>query len=113
MIIAADKNETFLISGTGDVLEPQEGIVAIGSGGNFAFAFHTCANSSAFDLESCNHVVPFFNDGIEVERAFLHNSSRFIDHQRLLDLDKPHQQLIRRNEPYQRVDMRQLYHKFL
>ena len=38
MIIAADKNETFLISGTGDVLEPQEGIVAIGSGGNFALS---------------------------------------------------------------------------
>ena len=38
MIIAADKNETYLISGTGDVLEPQEGIVAIGSGGNFALS---------------------------------------------------------------------------
>ncbi len=38
MIIAADKDETFLISGTGDVLEPQEGIVAIGSGGNFALS---------------------------------------------------------------------------
>ena len=38
MIIAADKTETYLISGTGDVLEPQEGIVAIGSGGNFALS---------------------------------------------------------------------------
>ena len=38
MIIAADKSETYLISGTGDVLEPQEGIVAIGSGGNFALS---------------------------------------------------------------------------
>ena len=38
MIIAADKSEIFLISGTGDVLEPQEGIVAIGSGGNFALS---------------------------------------------------------------------------
>ena len=37
MIIAADKSETFLISGTGDVLEPQEGIVAIGSGGVYLF----------------------------------------------------------------------------
>ena len=27
-----------MISGTGDVLEPQEGIVAIGSGGNFALS---------------------------------------------------------------------------
>ena len=38
MIIAADKSETYLISGTGDVLEPQEGIIAIGSGGNFALS---------------------------------------------------------------------------
>jgi ATP-dependent HslUV protease subunit HslV len=38
MIIAADKNETFLISGTGDVLEPEQGVIAIGSGGNFALS---------------------------------------------------------------------------
>ena len=38
MIIAADKSETYLISGTGDVLEPKDGLMAIGSGGNFALA---------------------------------------------------------------------------
>ena len=38
MIIVADKNTLLLISGTGDVLEPDEGIIAIGSGGNYALA---------------------------------------------------------------------------
>lgn len=38
MIIVADKETLLLISGTGDVLEPDEGILAIGSGGNYALA---------------------------------------------------------------------------
>ena len=33
MMIAADKVRTFLISGNGDVIEPDEGVLAIGSGG--------------------------------------------------------------------------------
>ncbi|MBT4333875.1 MAG: ATP-dependent protease subunit HslV [Candidatus Cloacimonetes bacterium] len=38
MIIVADNNTLLLISGTGDVLEPDEGIIAIGSGGNYALS---------------------------------------------------------------------------
>jgi len=38
MIIVADKTSLLLISGTGDVLEPDDGIIAIGSGGNYALA---------------------------------------------------------------------------
>src|SRR5438128_2493457 len=37
MIVADDKN-TFLISGTGDLIEPDDGIGGIGSGGGFALA---------------------------------------------------------------------------
>ncbi len=37
-IIAADQEKSFLISGTGDVIEPDDGIVAIGSGGPMALA---------------------------------------------------------------------------
>ena len=37
MIVADDKN-TFLISGTGDLIEPDDGIIGIGSGGAFALA---------------------------------------------------------------------------
>ena len=34
----ADKEKSFIISGTGDVLEPEDGVIGIGSGGNYALA---------------------------------------------------------------------------
>ena len=38
MLVVMNKNEALLISGTGDVIEPEEGIVTIGSGGPYALA---------------------------------------------------------------------------
>ena len=38
MLIVVDKTATFLLSGTGDLIEPDDGIVAIGSGGTYAMA---------------------------------------------------------------------------
>ncbi|MBL0267022.1 MAG: ATP-dependent protease subunit HslV [Leptospiraceae bacterium] len=38
LLIVADKDESYLVSGTGDVISPDEDILAIGSGGNYAFA---------------------------------------------------------------------------
>ncbi len=38
MLIAMDDKTTLLLSGTGDVIEPDEGVVAIGSGGPYAHA---------------------------------------------------------------------------
>jgi ATP-dependent HslUV protease, peptidase subunit HslV len=38
LLIVSDPHQTFLISGSGDVIEPDEGIAAIGSGGSFALA---------------------------------------------------------------------------
>lgn len=38
LLVVADKNQTFLISGGGDVIEPDEGIAAIGSGGPYAMS---------------------------------------------------------------------------
>ena len=38
LMIVADKEISFLISGTGDVVEPDDGLIAIGSGGPFALA---------------------------------------------------------------------------
>ena len=38
MLIVADTSSTFLLSGTGDLIEPDDGIVAIGSGGPYALA---------------------------------------------------------------------------
>ena len=38
MLIVADAKETLVVSGTGDVIEPDDGIAAIGSGGSYALA---------------------------------------------------------------------------
>jgi len=38
LLIVADVNQTFLLSGTGDVIDPDEGIATIGSGGPYALA---------------------------------------------------------------------------
>lgn len=38
MLLVADRDRTFVLSGTGDVIEPDHGVIAIGSGGNFATA---------------------------------------------------------------------------
>lgn len=38
MLIVADKDVTLIVTGNGDVLEPENGIAAIGSGGNYALA---------------------------------------------------------------------------
>jgi ATP-dependent HslUV protease subunit HslV len=38
MLVVMDVNATFLLSGNGDLIEPDDGIVAIGSGGPFALA---------------------------------------------------------------------------
>src|SRR2546421_2002110 len=38
LLIVADAKQTFLLSGNGDVIDPDEGITAIGSGGSFALA---------------------------------------------------------------------------
>lgn len=38
LLIVADKEESYLISGTGDVISPDDGVIAIGSGGNYALS---------------------------------------------------------------------------
>lgn len=38
MLIVMDENDLLLISGTGEVIEPDDGILAIGSGGNYALS---------------------------------------------------------------------------
>ncbi|GAB3067394.1 ATP-dependent protease subunit HslV [Virgibacillus ainsalahensis] len=38
MLIVMNKENMFLVSGTGEVIEPDDGILAIGSGGNFALS---------------------------------------------------------------------------
>jgi len=38
MMAVADRDRSFTLTGTGDVLEPEDGVIGIGSGGNFALA---------------------------------------------------------------------------
>jgi len=38
MMLVADRNVSLALTGTGDVLEPEHGVMAIGSGGNYALA---------------------------------------------------------------------------
>jgi ATP-dependent HslUV protease subunit HslV len=38
LLIVADRDATLIVSGTGDVIEPEDGVAAIGSGGSFALA---------------------------------------------------------------------------
>ena len=38
MLVVMDKDQSLLLSGTGDVIEPDDGIIGIGSGGMYAYA---------------------------------------------------------------------------
>lgn len=38
MMAVVDKNTSLVLTGTGDVLEPEDGLIGIGSGGNYALS---------------------------------------------------------------------------
>ncbi len=58
MLLAADRKQTFLISGSGDIIEPDDEAIAVGSGGPFALAAaralmkHTSLGARELALES-------------------------------------------------------------
>jgi ATP-dependent HslUV protease subunit HslV len=52
MMIVADKDVSLVLTGTGDVLEPEAGVMAIGSGGNYALAAARALVDSAQDAET-------------------------------------------------------------
>ena len=60
LMIVADKNQVLIVDGTGNVIEPQDNICAIGSGGNFALA-------AAKALKIASEICVFTNDHIIVE----------------------------------------------
>ncbi len=76
LLIVADKDNSFLISGTGDVIEPDDGIVAIGSGGSYALAAaralisHTDLSAKEIALEAMkisSEICIYSNNQITVE----------------------------------------------
>jgi len=76
LLLVADKDKTLLISGTGDVIEPAEDVLAIGSGGNYAYsaslAYLDSTDLSAAEiarksLEIASRICIYTNDSIMVE----------------------------------------------
>jgi ATP-dependent HslUV protease subunit HslV len=77
MLIAADRDNLLLVSGTGDVVQPSDGIAGIGSGGTYAVAAARAltvhSNLSAADivrkaLEIAADLCIYTNRNIEVEQ---------------------------------------------
>jgi ATP-dependent HslUV protease, peptidase subunit HslV len=76
MLVIMDTNSTYLLSGNGDLIEPDDGIVAIGSGGPFALAAakalaqHTSLDARAI-AEQAMHIAAaiciYSNDNLTVE----------------------------------------------
>jgi ATP-dependent HslUV protease, peptidase subunit HslV len=52
MMIVADKTTSLVLTGTGDVLEPENGVIAIGSGGNYALAAARALLETDMDAET-------------------------------------------------------------
>src|SRR5687768_4859017 len=52
MMIVADRERTLVLTGTGDVLEPEGGVMGIGSGGNYALAAARALIDGALDAEA-------------------------------------------------------------
>lgn len=76
LLIVADKETTLILSGTGDVIEPDDGIAAIGSGGSYALAaaralqIHSELPAKEIVLESMKiaaNICIYTNDQIRVE----------------------------------------------
>ncbi|MCK8606503.1 HslVU peptidase proteolytic subunit [Apilactobacillus ozensis] len=52
LLIVADKKDLLLVSGSGEVIEPDDDILAIGSGGNFALSAATAMKHHAKDMSA-------------------------------------------------------------
>ena len=78
MMIVADKENILLLSGSGDVIEPDDGVCAIGSGGNYALAGGkgayrntdmTAREIAENALRIASEICVFTNGNITVEEA--------------------------------------------
>ena len=76
MMIVADRRETLVVTGTGDVLTPDHGVTAIGSGGNYALsaalALHQNTDLDAEDIamkamKIAGEICVYTNDKVTVE----------------------------------------------
>jgi ATP-dependent HslUV protease subunit HslV len=76
MLVVMDGTTTLLLSGNGDVIEPDEGVIAIGSGGSYALAAarallrHTTLDAPSIAREAmriASEICVYTNDAIVVE----------------------------------------------
>ena len=76
MMITADRDHLLILSGTGEVIDPDEGIAAIGSGGNYALAAArallqntdlSAAEIAEKSLKIASSICVYTNDNITVE----------------------------------------------
>ena len=76
LMAIGDKEKSFIISGTGDVLEPEDDIIAIGSGGNFALAAARVLMDTKLSaeeiakksIEVASEICVFTNNNIKIEK---------------------------------------------
>ena len=76
LMAVADKEKSFIISGTGDVLEPEDGIIGIGSGGNYALAAAkvliegklSAEEIAKKSIEVASKICVFTNNNITIEK---------------------------------------------
>lgn len=59
MLIVMNKDELLLVSGTGEVIEPDDGILAIGSGGNYALAAGRALKKYAGDQLTAGEIAQY------------------------------------------------------
>ena len=78
MLIAADKDNLLIVSGTGEVIEPDDGICAIGSGGTYALsAARALAQNTDFGakeiaekaMKIASEICVYTNDNIIIEEV--------------------------------------------
>ena len=76
LMAVADKEKSFIISGTGDVLEPEGDVIGIGSGGNYAVAAAKVLMGSDMSaeeiakkaIETAADICVFTNNNISIEK---------------------------------------------
>lgn len=88
MMLVADKDITLALTGNGDVLEPEHGTMAIGSGGNYAFAAARALMDTDLDAEAiarkamriAAEICVYTNDNVVVESLDAANTHAPVSH---------------------------------
>ena len=77
LMAVADKEKSFIISGTGDVLEPEGNVIGIGSGGNYALAAAKVLMDTDLSAEDvakkaikvASDICVFTNNNLKIEKV--------------------------------------------